>query len=215
MGRAVHQLEIYIWGEYSNIPSRNYTLVNKNLLVESCFLSLKLILSCECSRESYGFVESPFPFQGLEGLQALDLQYPTLDASSSSSDPLMSLRQSFEDIASQPFSASAFDQGSSTSSLNLSSNMRRFARPRSKKPMSIPKDIAALCFPSQKIGDSSALPGKKMHQCPHCPYQSQKRQHLEYHIRKHTGEKPYGCPHCSYRAAHESNMRRHIVVHHR
>ncbi|KAF2363551.1 Zinc finger C2H2-type, partial [Trinorchestia longiramus] len=80
---------------------------------------------------------------------------------------------------------------------------------------SLNKALGSLAFSSncQSILDVRAP--KKLHQCPHCTYQSPKRQHLEYHIRKHTGEKPHACPHCSYRAAHESNMRRHIAVHHR
>lgn len=56
---------------------------------------------------------------------------------------------------------------------------------------------------------------KKNYQCPHCNYSTIKRQHLEYHIRTHTGEKPHQCPHCPYRASHVSNVKRHVAFKHR
>ncbi|VDK84053.1 unnamed protein product [Dibothriocephalus latus] len=34
--------------------------------------------------------------------------------------------------------------------------------------------------------------------CPHCPFVTEYKHHLEYHIRNHLGSKPYKCSKCNY-----------------
>lgn len=52
--------------------------------------------------------------------------------------------------------------------------------------------------------------GEKPFKCPHCPYAAAISNDLKKHIRTHTGEKPYTCPHCPYAASRSSSLRRHL-----
>ena len=74
---------------------------------------------------------------------------------------------------------------------------------------------------SQSIGmDQLLLPletsveGKKMFQCPICPYMSIKHPHVITHIRVHTGEKPFKCAHCPWRTKQRCHLRAHILKNH-
>lgn len=51
------------------------------------------------------------------------------------------------------------------------------------------------------------------HVCHVCGYVAQRRQHLENHVRTHTGERPHQCPQCSYRCSDISNLKKHIRIH--
>ncbi|XP_045598524.1 zinc finger and BTB domain-containing protein 7A isoform X13 [Procambarus clarkii] len=55
--------------------------------------------------------------------------------------------------------------------------------------------------------------GEKPYACPHCSYRASQRVHLNSHVRTHTGEKPYACPHCSYRAAQRAHLLFHLRTH--
>ncbi|XP_071523786.1 uncharacterized protein [Panulirus ornatus] len=55
--------------------------------------------------------------------------------------------------------------------------------------------------------------GEKPYQCPHCPYAATISNNLKKHIRTHTGEKPYLCPHCPYAASRNSSLQRHLLTH--
>lgn len=55
--------------------------------------------------------------------------------------------------------------------------------------------------------------GEKPYACPHCPYRASQRVHLNSHVRTHTGEKPYACSHCSYRAAQRAHLLFHLRTH--
>ncbi|XP_066970911.1 longitudinals lacking protein, isoforms H/M/V-like isoform X5 [Macrobrachium rosenbergii] len=56
--------------------------------------------------------------------------------------------------------------------------------------------------------------GEKPFSCPYCPYRASQKTHLKTHMRTHTGEKPYACNMCDFRAAQTGNLRKHIAKHH-
>nr|XP_045582625.1 zinc finger and BTB domain-containing protein 14-like isoform X14 [Procambarus clarkii] len=53
----------------------------------------------------------------------------------------------------------------------------------------------------------------KVHQCPHCTYNTINSHKLKRHILKHTGEKPFSCPHCSYGTTRKELLKEHINSH--
>ncbi|XP_047478284.1 protein tramtrack, alpha isoform-like isoform X5 [Penaeus chinensis] len=53
----------------------------------------------------------------------------------------------------------------------------------------------------------------KIHRCPICPYSTPNGNHMQYHMRSHTGEKPFSCPFCSYRAAQKTHLKTHMRTH--
>lgn len=73
---------------------------------------------------------------------------------------------------------------------------------RPPRPMA---DLEASCV---------TLPaGYKLHQCPVCPYSTPNGNHMQYHMRSHTGEKPYSCCYCPYRAAQKTHLKTHMRTH--
>ncbi|XP_052224384.1 zinc finger protein 596-like [Dreissena polymorpha] len=62
----------------------------------------------------------------------------------------------------------------------------------------------------------SGLPTLSRFTCHICGKVSKTRQHMEYHMRVHTGEKPFGCRFCGKKFRHQHHMRQHTVnTHHR
>ncbi|XP_042233657.1 broad-complex core protein isoforms 1/2/3/4/5-like isoform X16 [Homarus americanus] len=53
----------------------------------------------------------------------------------------------------------------------------------------------------------------KVHQCPHCAYNTTFVHNLKRHILRHTGEKPFSCPHCSYSTARKDLLKEHVNTH--
>lgn len=53
----------------------------------------------------------------------------------------------------------------------------------------------------------------KMLTCPRCPFVTEYKHHLEYHLRNHANSKPYQCPHCSYICVNKSMLNSHLKSH--
>ena len=56
--------------------------------------------------------------------------------------------------------------------------------------------------------------GEKIFQCPICPHKSSEMGNLKKHIRTHTGEKPYQCKLCNERFRDNRSLKIHIIKHH-
>ena len=50
--------------------------------------------------------------------------------------------------------------------------------------------------------------------CPYCPVVMRRPDHMQAHIRKHTGERPFSCPHCQLSFNQKSNLNTHIRKYH-
>lgn len=49
--------------------------------------------------------------------------------------------------------------------------------------------------------------------CPKCPFVTEYKHHLEYHLRNHYGSKPFKCPKCSYTCVNKSMLNSHMKSH--
>ena len=64
--------------------------------------------------------------------------------------------------------------------------------------------------PGPKPADKTS---EKRHLCPFCPYATARKDHLQKHIRTHTGEKPFACAYCPYRSSQKYNLKSHELTH--
>ncbi|XP_053382637.1 uncharacterized protein LOC123541329 isoform X3 [Mercenaria mercenaria] len=53
----------------------------------------------------------------------------------------------------------------------------------------------------------------KLLQCPRCPFVTEYKHHLEYHLRNHFGSKPFKCPKCNYACVNKSMLNSHMKSH--
>jgi hunchback-like protein len=54
---------------------------------------------------------------------------------------------------------------------------------------------------------------EKMLTCPKCPFVTEYKHHLEYHLRNHFGSKPFQCSKCSYSCVNKSMLNSHLKSH--
>lgn len=54
---------------------------------------------------------------------------------------------------------------------------------------------------------------EKMLACPKCPFVTEYKHHLEYHMRNHQRSKPFQCPKCSYSCVNKSMLNSHLKSH--
>ena len=57
--------------------------------------------------------------------------------------------------------------------------------------------------------------GAGQYGCPFCSKMCGKKQHMTYHIRKHTGEQPFACELCDKKFSRKENRAAHIRNIHR
>ncbi|CAG0888095.1 unnamed protein product [Cyprideis torosa] len=53
----------------------------------------------------------------------------------------------------------------------------------------------------------------KLLQCPKCPFVSEYKHHLEYHLRNHFNSKPFRCSRCNYTCVNKSMLNSHMKSH--
>ncbi|KAJ8669595.1 hypothetical protein QAD02_000854, partial [Eretmocerus hayati] len=54
---------------------------------------------------------------------------------------------------------------------------------------------------------------EKLLECPKCPFVTEYKHHLEYHLRNHMGVKPYKCDQCDYSCVNKSMLNSHLKSH--
>ncbi|KAH9376048.1 hypothetical protein HPB48_022588 [Haemaphysalis longicornis] len=54
---------------------------------------------------------------------------------------------------------------------------------------------------------------EKLLTCPRCPFVTEYKHHLEYHLRNHFGSKPFKCPKCNYSCVNKSMLNSHLKSH--
>ncbi|XP_013779040.1 zinc finger E-box-binding homeobox 1-like [Limulus polyphemus] len=54
---------------------------------------------------------------------------------------------------------------------------------------------------------------EKLLTCPKCPFVTEYKHHLEYHLRNHFGSKPFKCPKCNYSCVNKSMLNSHMKSH--
>lgn len=54
---------------------------------------------------------------------------------------------------------------------------------------------------------------ERMLKCPKCPFVTEYKHHLEYHMRNHFGSKPFQCPQCNYSCVNKSMLNSHLKSH--
>lgn len=54
---------------------------------------------------------------------------------------------------------------------------------------------------------------EKMLSCPKCPFVTEYKHHLEYHLRNHQRSKPFQCPSCNYSCVNKSMLNSHLKSH--
>ncbi|KAF5287975.1 hypothetical protein FQR65_LT12152 [Abscondita terminalis] len=54
---------------------------------------------------------------------------------------------------------------------------------------------------------------EKILTCPKCPFVTEYKHHLEYHLRNHFGSKPFKCDKCSYSCVNKSMLNSHMKSH--
>ncbi|XP_017883791.1 protein hunchback [Ceratina calcarata] len=57
------------------------------------------------------------------------------------------------------------------------------------------------------------IKAEKLLTCPKCPFVTEYKHHLEYHLRNHYGSKPYKCDKCPYSCVNKSMLNSHLKSH--
>ncbi|KAK9686958.1 Zinc finger, C2H2 type [Popillia japonica] len=57
------------------------------------------------------------------------------------------------------------------------------------------------------------IKSEKLLTCPRCPFGTEYKHHLEYHIRNHFGSKPFKCNQCAYSCVNKSMLNSHMKSH--
>ncbi|CAO1437485.1 unnamed protein product [Diamesa tonsa] len=91
---------------------------------------------------------------------------------------------------------------------------------KKRKPNGKPRDFKCkqckhICITKTEYWDHtrSHIKPEKMLQCPKCPFVTEYKHHLEYHLRNHSRSKPFQCPHCHYSCVNKSMLNSHLKSH--
>ncbi|KAJ8942851.1 hypothetical protein NQ314_009913 [Rhamnusium bicolor] len=57
------------------------------------------------------------------------------------------------------------------------------------------------------------IKAEKLLTCPKCPFVTEYKHHLEYHLRNHFGSKPFKCSECNYSCVNKSMLNSHLKSH--
>ncbi|XP_012273252.1 protein hunchback [Orussus abietinus] len=57
------------------------------------------------------------------------------------------------------------------------------------------------------------IKAEKLLTCPKCPFVTEYKHHMEYHLRNHYGSKPFKCDKCSYSCVNKSMLNSHLKSH--
>lgn len=57
------------------------------------------------------------------------------------------------------------------------------------------------------------IPAEKLLTCHKCPFITEYKHHLEYHLRNHSGSKPFKCDKCTYSCVNKSMLNSHMKSH--
>uniref|UniRef100_T1JC63 Protein hunchback n=2 Tax=Strigamia maritima TaxID=126957 RepID=T1JC63_STRMM len=57
------------------------------------------------------------------------------------------------------------------------------------------------------------IKAEKLLTCPKCPFVTEYKHHLEYHLRNHFGSKPFKCDQCTYSCVNKSMLNSHMKSH--
>lgn len=77
------------------------------------------------------------------------------------------------------------------------------------------KQCKLVCVTKAEFWDHtrSHIKPEKMLQCPKCPFVTEYKHHLEYHLRNHSRSKPFQCPKCNYSCVNKSMLNSHLKSH--
>ncbi|CAO1437087.1 unnamed protein product [Diamesa serratosioi] len=91
---------------------------------------------------------------------------------------------------------------------------------KKRKPNGKPRDFKCkqckhICLSKTEFWEHtrSHIKPEKMLQCPKCPFVTEYKHHLEYHLRNHSRSKPFQCPHCHYSCVNKSMLNSHLKSH--
>jgi uncharacterized Zn-finger protein len=108
-------------------------------------------------------------------------------------------------------SESIFPYGSSA--LRMWSGRVRIDPPKITQFCNHKKRLPHNFFPMETLYQSRDQTKGSRKPCPQCPLTFQRREHLERHMRVHTGIKPYTCETCSRSFSRQDALNRHSKIH--
>lgn len=73
--------------------------------------------------------------------------------------------------------------------------------------------FVAICKTDFWEHNKTHIKSEKLLTCPKCPFVTEYKHHLEYHLRNHFGSKPFKCAKCNYSCVNKSMLNSHMKSH--